>query len=265
VKPGLYVFISFLLIHVTSLIAQNSSKFALYDTSLVDSAFVHRSNLLNNDTLNLEMDFTTGMKIPQNIISMPKAPESILDIDYRSSSYYTPRNVQDKMDQIMNRPRSDSFMPVLAMAAFAASVAAKQLQISKLFELKAEDYFVNENEWLILEKLWEKSPQKISDLYLNSKLKENNTATELQKIIMALAGKGIIKTREESDNTILFFPAQNKKKVTEMFRQALDDETNTDELQHKLNNYYQKLSGEDSTENKNNRDIEIPIQVPNKF
>lgn len=253
----MYVFISLVMIYCTSpVFSQDSSNFSLVDTSLVDSSFVQRSTLFNNDTLNLQMNFTTGRKIPQNIISMPKSPESILDVDYRSSSYYTPKNVQDKMDRIMNRPRSDSFMPVLAMAAFAASVAAKQLQISKLFELKADDYFISENEWQILEKLWEKSPQKIIDLYLNTNLKENNTAATLQQTMVSLAEKGIIKTREENDKTILFFPAQNKKKVEDIFRHALSDESNTQEYHQKLNRYYLKITHSNQEEN-NNRQIKV--------
>jgi predicted transcriptional regulator len=237
----LIVFILILLIYLSPLFSQDSSVFSLVDTSSTDSNFVQRFDLFNNDTINLLIDFTTGRKIPTNAISMPKAPSSLLEIDNRSGSYYTPRNVQDKIDRIMNRPRSDTFMPVFGIVAFAASIA-KQLGISKPFELKAEDYFVDENEWLILEKLWDKSPQKITGLYLDSSLKKNNTAAKLQEIVLSLAGKGLIKTREESDKTVLFFPAQNKNKVEEIFILALTDKTNTDELQKKLNDYYLKLT-----------------------
>jgi hypothetical protein len=172
---------------------------------------------------------------------MPKPPQTPLDIDMRESSYYTPREVQDKMDQIMNRPRSDSFMPILAMAAFAASVAAKQLEVEKLFELNAEDYLVPDDEFTILQKLWLKAPQTIDELYLISGLQENQTAKVLQLKISSLSDKSLIKTRGDDNNNILFFPAQKLDKVKDLFKKALNDFNKSEQEIEQLKAFYNKL------------------------
>ena len=176
-------------------------------------------DLFKIDTLNLKLTYPLEKQLPKDILNIP-APKSQLDVDTRTGSYYTPRNVQDKMDQIMNRPRRDSFVPILGLAAFAVSVALKQVEAAKLFEPKAEDYLLQEKEFLVLEKLWQKSPSKIDDLYLKTNLKEKNTVSELQKTITALSDKNLIKTRSDGNNVVLFFPAQKLDYVKKMINTA---------------------------------------------
>ena len=172
---------------------------------------------------------------------MPKPPRTPLDIDMRESSYYTPRNVQDKLDQIMNRPRRDTFMPALAIAAFAVSVAAKQLQVEKLFELDAMDYLVTDAEFEILEQLWRRAPQTIDELYLESDLQKQKTAKLLQQKISALSDNNLIKTRGDGDKNILFFPAQKLDKVKELFKTELTDLSHSEQEIEQLKTFYNKL------------------------
>jgi predicted transcriptional regulator len=229
------------LFFMISIIASSLIAQALHlpaDTTVADSIKIDSLLFGQTDTLGLKFSYPSK-GLPQNIISMPKPPRTPLDIDMRESSYYTPRDVQDKMDQIMNRPRSDSFLPVLAMAAFAASVAAKQLEIEKLFELDADDYLVADDEFEILKKLWIKAPQTIDELYLKSDLKNHQTAGLLQERIVSLSDKNLIKTRGDNKN-ILFYPAQKLEKVRELFRKELSDNNNEEEIEQ-LKAFYDKL------------------------
>jgi len=243
IKNSVIVFFLLSLIY-SSLQSQDSARITVIDSAKTDSlkiASLDSALFFKADTLSLQLSFPTDKKIPKNIITMPRLPSNPLEIDTRTSSYYTPRNVQDKMDQIMNRPRSDTFLPVLAMAYFAASIAAKQLEIDKLFELKADDYFVPEDQFTILEKLWIKAPRRIDNLYLATDLKDETTAKELQNHLIILADNGLIKTRDAGENNILFYPAQKSEKVIELFMSALNDTSNSAEMQTKLNEHLEKL------------------------
>jgi len=227
-----------LLSALSNLVAQNQTK--IIDSTKTDSTKIDTMLFVQNDTLGLKLSYPQT-NIPKNFFAMPKPPVTPLDIDMRESSYYTPRNVQDKMDRIMNRPRSDSFMPILAMAAFAASVAAKQLQVEKLFELNAEDYLIPEKEFEVLEKLWIKAPQSIDELYLKSDLQNEQTAKLLQEKVASLSEKSLLKTRGDGENNILFFPAQKLEKVKELFKTALSDFDNSEEEIKQLKIFYDKL------------------------
>ncbi|KAA3615716.1 MAG: hypothetical protein D8M58_16110 [Calditrichaeota bacterium] len=239
------VFIYFIFVLFNSfLFSQDSIKTTTNDSTKIDSlkkASLDSALFINNDSLSLQLVHPVNKKIPKNVITMPKLSNNPLKIDTRTSSYYTPRNVQDKMDQIMNRPRSDNFVPVLAMAAFAAKVAAQQLEIDKLFELKAKDYLITDEQFSVLEKLWIKSPLRIDKLYLSTDLKNETTARELQTTLSALADKGLIKTRDAGENNIMFFPAQKSDKVISMVKSALNDPTIETDVQLKLQSLLQKL------------------------
>ena len=127
------------------------------------------------------------------------------------------------------------------MAAFAASVAAKQLEVEKLFELKAKDYLVPEQEFEILEKLWRKAPQSIDELYLKTDLQNEQTAKLLEEKITSLSDKSLLKTRGDGETNILFFPAQKLDKVKEIFKKALNDFDNSEEESKQLKTFYDKL------------------------
>ena len=232
------LFLYLLLITFNNLAAQNQILPA--DSVKTDSTEKDSMLFVHSDSLGLKLTFPQK-NIPKNIFTMPKPPATPFDIDMRESSYYTPRNVQDKMDKIMNRPRSDSFMPVLAMAAFAVSVAAKQLEVEKLFELDAEDYLTPENEYEILEKLWIKAPQSLDELYLESDLQNEQTAKLLQERITSLLDKSLLKTRGDGENNIIFFPAQKLDKVKELFKTALNDFDKSEEEIIQLKTFYDKL------------------------
>ncbi len=239
-----YLAIIFIFVFPCFNFGQDSLKVVTPDSTLSDSLKISSLNsaLFNKtDTLSLRLSYPAVKQLPKNIIPMPKLTGNPLEIDTRTGSYYTPRNVQDKMDQIMNRPRRDSFVPVMAMAVFAASIAAKQLEIEKLFELSAKDYFVSDHQFSILEKLWAKAPRRIDDLYLSTDLKNETTAKELQKNITILTEKSLIKTRDAGENNILFYPAQKSEKVIDLFKSAINDPSNSKETNVTLKNLLERL------------------------
>lgn len=191
----------------------------------------HTSDSLDfftTDTLGLKLSYPLDKKLPKDILIIPK-PKSPLEIDTRTGSFYTPKNVQDKMDDIMNRPRRDSFVPLLGLAAFAVSVAAKQMEAAKLFEPDADDYLLPQNELEVLEELWKKAPQKIDSLYLSTPLQANNTAAELQKTIGRLSEKNLIKTRTDGNKVVLFFPGQKLEYVKSLVHNAASDTKRSEE------------------------------------
>lgn len=179
------------------------------------------------DTLHIKLTYPSQNKLPPNLIKRPLLT-SPLEVDMRSSSFYTPREVQDKLDHIMQRPRSDNFVPVMAMAAFAINVAARQLQAAQLFEPKAEDYLLPESELLILKKLWIKSPLDLVGLYNEPEIQNIYTAAALQTSIFNLAEKNLIKTRSDNKNDVLFFAAQKLMRVKELLQKKLQAENITD-------------------------------------
>ncbi len=243
------------LLSASFVFGQDSTNISLADSSKIDSlkrASIDSTLFLQKDTLALQLIFPVKKTIPKNVISMPKPSNNPFEVDTRSSSYYTPRNVQDKLDQGMGRPRSDSFAPVMAMAFFAASIAAKQLEIDKLFELKATDYLIPDGQFLILEKLWAKAPQRIDGLYLSEGLKDETSAKELQTRLAALADKGLIKTRDAGKDNIFFYPAQKNEKVAKLFKKALNDTSNSVEVQKKLSALLKRVEKISSQKNKKN-------------
>ncbi|MCB0282087.1 MAG: BlaI/MecI/CopY family transcriptional regulator [Calditrichaeota bacterium] len=234
---------------VTLLAAQDSLQYLPDSTTTsftkIDSTLYHK-----NDSLGLKLTFPLENKINRNAIPVPKMPDNPWELDYRSSSYYTPRLVQDKMDQIMNRPRSDSFVPVMAMAFFAANLAVKQLQASKLFQLSAEDYLVDDLEWKILEALWKESPLRIDELYLNTNLKDSTTATELQKHLTHLADKNLIKTRDAGSDIILFYPALDLNSVKQLFIEDVRNDSVNDSLKLQMKIVLERFPKEKDTKAK---------------
>jgi predicted transcriptional regulator len=231
----------------STITSADSSKTDSLKLALIDSTL-----FLQKDTLALQLTFPIKKTIPKNVISIPKPSSNRFEVDTRSGSYYTPRNVQDKIDRGMGRPRSDSFAPVMAMAFFAASIAAKQLEIDKLFELKAADYLIPDGQFSILEKLWVKAPQRIDGLYLSAGLKDETSAKELQTRLASLADKGLVKTRDAGKDNIFFYPAQRRERVIKLFKKALNDTTNSKETQYKLAVLLKRLENLSSQNNKQN-------------
>lgn len=233
----------FIIAFITFSVAQDSLDYNI-DTTQTSFANIDSTLYPQNDSLSLKLTFPLETKINRNAVPIPKMPSNPWELDYRSSSYYTPKLVQDKMDQIMNRPRSDSFVPVMAMAFFAASLAVKQLQASKLFQLSAEDYLLDDSEWQVLEALWNKSPLGIDELYLNTGLRDNTTAAELQKQLAKLADKNLIKTRDAGSNIILFYPAQDKKTVKQLFIEDIHNNVVSDSLKTQMKSVMRRFPDE---------------------
>ncbi len=197
-----------------------------------------RQRLFSGDSLSFQT-IAPAQKLPQNLVR-PQAPRSPLDIDRRGSSFYTPRYVQDKMDVIMNRPRSDSFVPIFPMAVIVARIAMSQIDVDKLFEPSARDYIMPDSTWQVLELLWEKSPQTIETIYPELKTDKPQTARNLEKQLALLAERGLLKTRvDEQPRRVWFFPTQKPQEAAALLRSALRDSSLTPD---QINNIKKRLS-----------------------
>ncbi len=173
--------------------------------------------LLKDSTLRFNLEYSGEEKSP-SLFPRITLPDNPLEIDPRGSSYYTPREVQDQLDMAMNRPRSESYVPVFALAAFAARLVEKQLNIRKLLERKAEDYLISESGWQLLMALWRKAPMDVKEIY---RIHHSYSAGALEKELLFLNEKGLLKTRKTENGVILFYPAQKAQKVLALFNAAL--------------------------------------------
>lgn len=198
-----------------------------------------RQQLFKADSISFQT-IAPSQKLPQNLIR-PQTPHSPLDIDRRGSSFYTPRYVQDKMDNIMNRPRSDSFVPIFPMAVIAARIAMSQIDVDKLFEPAVRDYIMPDSTWQVLELLWEKSPQTIETIYPELKTEKPQTARTVERQLTLLAERGLLKTRvDEQPQRVWFFPAQKRQEAAALLQSALRDSSLTPD---QITNIEQRLSG----------------------
>ena len=186
-----------------------------------DSLKIDSLQLFYSDLLEMQMQF--DKRIRSGNIYNPKLPNNPFEIDNRSSSYYTPRKVSDILDQHMNRPRSDNFIPILPVAYIAASIAAQQLEINKMFEPDGKDYLVSDRQWQVLSDLWQKSPLRIDQLYHKSEYSDSLTANILRVEMTDLAEKGLIKTRLTDDDKTHFFPAHEPGSVYKFILSTLKE------------------------------------------
>jgi hypothetical protein len=138
---------------------------------------------------------------PSNII--PKDP---FKLDVRGSSYYVPRMVRDELNLIMNRPRDNAFVPILPAAFLALQLASKYILIQMKTEISWKDVENCREGRPILEELWKKNPQTISELYKRENLKDNYTMMELQRLTEGLSDNKLVKRKLiENSETQYFF------------------------------------------------------------
>ncbi|HHM01832.1 MAG TPA: hypothetical protein ENJ15_02385 [Caldithrix abyssi] len=179
-------------------------------------------SLLHDSTahFNLELSPDSSHRIYIPRITLPENP---LEIDRRGSSYYTPRVVRDELDRAMNRPRAESFVPVLALVPLAIRLAEKHLAIEKLLRKNARDYLIPERSWRLLKILWQKAPLNVAELYA---MRQSYSAGALEKELQALSEKGLLKTRKTGNGIVLFFPAEKPRQVLKYFTDAISLEKN---------------------------------------
>lgn len=141
---------------------------------------------------------------PRNVM-----PENRLFLDYRGTSYYVPRQINNRLAQIMNRPSPDSFLPVLAVGVLAAKLALQYVKIEHKIEITATDYLTDARAFPVLAALWRSSPQTARQLFERDELKQQYTFSQFLTFLNELAeGKLVLRKREEAGET-LYFCAQS--------------------------------------------------------
>jgi hypothetical protein len=182
------------------------------------------TNFLNQirkyDSLNFSIEYKPKRPLssfydPSNVI--PKSP---LELDYRQSSYYTPRIVSDHLNHIMNRPPPDCFVPVFPIAVLAAKIALQYIDIQKKIEIKAADYLVEEKYRDILLLLWTKSPKKAEDIYKSKEINDSRNFNALKDDLKKLINLKLLKIKEIEKGAPQYFAAEKKEEVIQLLNDA---------------------------------------------
>ncbi len=176
---------------------------------------------------------------PRNVI-----PENPMELDYRESSYYTPRMISDRMDQIMNRPRSDSFVPIPALAMLAASVALQMVHFDFSSDAGALDYLQDQDDLLILKALWKKSPQTVSGLLKTSGIDEKYTYKSLEQLLEEFSKLNLVKRKLIEAGPTQYFAAQSREEVILALKHAQESPEITDKEKTALLNITNFLNEE---------------------
>jgi len=155
---------------------------------------------------------------PSNV--MPKDP---FKLDYRSGSYYVPRMVKDELNLMMNRPKDNSFVPILGVAFIAAQLASKYIFVQDKLKISANNVINSIDDYEILKFLWIKNPQTSSHLYEKSVLHEKYTMNELNIKINNLIDNKLVKQKNLEDQELQFFPAIKKSEYKQLLQQVSAD------------------------------------------
>ncbi len=176
-------------------------------------------------------DLPISVNAPSNNLYAPKYydlknvfPENRLMLDYRSGSYYTPREVNDHLALAMNRPRPDTFLPWPSLVLLGAYAAYQYLMHKEQFNIKARDYLLTPEVETVMLALWKKSPQTVSELLKNPEINHNNTYNTLMKRLEQLEDKLLVKSKIVEKGPVQYFPAQKKAEVILMLSNAMEDQ-----------------------------------------
>jgi len=132
-------------------------------------------------------------------------------MDMRSSSYYVPRMVRDELNLIMNRPRDNAFVPILPAAFLAMQLASQYLFVQRKTEITTLDIKNAQEGIPLLQALWKKNPQTISELYEISALQQEYTMSELQRLLDILVDNKLVKRKLIEMSETQYFYALEKK------------------------------------------------------
>lgn len=197
------------IVHSQSLLNQELIKFS--DSTKVKSAINWLSLKKWNDFSQLDLSLKYSNFQYKNFDMryhpskvMPKNP---FELDYRSNSYYIPRMVKDELNLIMNRPKDNSFVPILGVAFIAAQLATKYLLVQNKKKISTNNIFNTLDEKNILKALWKKNPQTASELYKNTIIDKAITLIKLNEGINRLVDNKLIKQKNLEDKELLFYPA----------------------------------------------------------
>ncbi len=154
-------------------------------------------------------------------------PENPLLIDYRSSSYYTPREVADKMAKVMNRPPPGSLIPVFPLAAMAATLARQYVLVREKSQISGEQYGVDKASQHVLLSLWNKAPQTADQLYKHDRINKMLTRVLLQETLNDFLEKRLIKRKERTNAPTFYYPGQPLDKALEQIAAYLAAQPDT--------------------------------------
>lgn len=174
---------------------------------------------------------------PKNVM-----PKNFWEMDYRSTSYYTPRIVSDRIAQMMDRLPPDRFIPLPTVAFLAASIALKYADIQFKIEIKARDYLIDEDLQCILISLLQNSPQTADDIYQSEEINKSRTMEILEKDLQILIDKKIVKKKVMETEPDKYYAAQDVETIIKLIEHDLEIGTFTDEQQQKLFKLARKLS-----------------------
>lgn len=200
---------------------QTDSSHTVYLTgdSLADSSFSAldftnpQLHFQTPDSLSIRFEAPKRVTGPNYYDPKKVIPDNPLELDYRESSYYTPRIVSDKLDHIMNRPRSDSFVPILPLAYLAASVALQMIDLDFSSPAAATDYLKNQQDLAVLIALWKQSPQTVKELLEHPLINASHSYNTLERLLDDLSRHNLVKRKIIEKGPTQYFPAQKKEEV----------------------------------------------------
>ncbi len=158
-----------------------------------------------NQKVKKKKPFSPGIKLFRHL----NVPRKNWKLDYRESSYYVPRQVNDRLAKIMDRPLPSSFMPLMALVYLAARLVTKTLRIQKKIEITAGDYLIDSQYDSLLLALWKKSPRTAEELYRLPQFSARYTLRELQQKLNWLSEQKLVKRRTREQLPTLYFAAQS--------------------------------------------------------
>jgi len=157
-------------------------------------------------------------------ISPDYVPRNPFELDLRGSSNYVPREVRDELNLMMNRPKDSAFLPILPVAFLALQLASQYLIINKKTEITAEDIKNSENALPVLEVLWTKSPQTLTQLFEHVDLSGRYTMRKLEEHMYILIDNKLVKTRKMENAETKYFYAIDQRHYQGILRTAKEIE-----------------------------------------
>jgi len=153
-------------------------------------------------------------------------------MDTRGSSYYVPRTVRDELNLIMNRPKDSAFVPIMPVAYLALQLASQYLFVRQKIEITPQDVQKAQEGYPILQELWKKNPQTLSELYKRAQLKDKYTMLELKKLIDILDDNKIVKRKLIENSETQYFYAIGESQYNQLFEQLKKEEYDSTDSTH---------------------------------
>jgi hypothetical protein len=140
--------------------------------------------------------------------------------------------VRDELNLIMNRPRDNAFVPILPAALLALQLASQYLFVQRKTEITIQDIKNAQEGYPVLQALWKKNPQTISELYKISVLQQKYTMAELQRLLDVLVDHKLVKRKLiEKSETQYFYALEKIRYDFLLEKEKSDNDSESDQLQ----------------------------------